>query len=134
MLENQLFSAGETVLIRFRLYSDELAKGWGWAIDNLRVQSLITGIDQILDESTVKVYPNPSFGNFTLEARFKEPVTSGQIRVTNLLGKILFSKSIVNGQTTIDENIDLSALPNGIYLVSIEAPQGRVVKKIMKSN
>jgi hypothetical protein len=32
------FSAGDEVVIRFRLYSDPLAAGWGWAIDNLKIQ------------------------------------------------------------------------------------------------
>lgn len=38
LLQNGLFTAGDTVLIRFKLYADQLAVGWGWAIDNLKVQ------------------------------------------------------------------------------------------------
>jgi hypothetical protein len=32
------FKAGDEVLIRFRLFIDPLANGWGWAIDNLKIQ------------------------------------------------------------------------------------------------
>lgn len=32
------FAAGDEVVIRFRLYSDPGAAGWGWAIDNLKIQ------------------------------------------------------------------------------------------------
>lgn len=32
------FSAGDEVVIRFHLFSDPFANGWGWAIDNLRIQ------------------------------------------------------------------------------------------------
>lgn len=32
------YSPGEEVAIRFRLFSDPHAAGWGWAIDNLRIQ------------------------------------------------------------------------------------------------
>ena len=32
------FAAGDVIVIRFRLYSDQLAAGWGWAIDNLKIQ------------------------------------------------------------------------------------------------
>lgn len=32
------FDAGEEILIRFRLFSDPFARGWGWAIDDLRIQ------------------------------------------------------------------------------------------------
>jgi hypothetical protein len=32
------FAAGDEVIIRFRLFADQLVHGWGWAIDNLRIQ------------------------------------------------------------------------------------------------
>ena len=32
------FSEGDEVVIRFRLFSDPFAAGWGWAIDNLKIQ------------------------------------------------------------------------------------------------
>jgi hypothetical protein len=32
------FAAGDEVVIRFRLFSDHGAAGWGWAIDNLKIQ------------------------------------------------------------------------------------------------
>ena len=38
MLENGNFSPGDEVLIRFRLFADAAAHGWGWAIDNLTIQ------------------------------------------------------------------------------------------------
>ncbi|MFZ6001154.1 MAG: T9SS type A sorting domain-containing protein, partial [Bacteroidota bacterium] len=34
----QKFAAGDEVAIRFRLFSDPFARGWGWAIDNLKIQ------------------------------------------------------------------------------------------------
>ena len=32
------FSAGDTILIRFRLFADESINGWGWSVDNLIIQ------------------------------------------------------------------------------------------------
>jgi hypothetical protein len=32
------YDAGDVVVLRFKLYSDQLATGWGWAIDNLKIQ------------------------------------------------------------------------------------------------
>jgi hypothetical protein len=40
------FKVGDEVVVRFRLHSDPLAVGWGWAIDNLKIQ---------IDESVPKV-------------------------------------------------------------------------------
>ncbi|MEQ8241068.1 MAG: T9SS type A sorting domain-containing protein, partial [Cyclobacteriaceae bacterium] len=33
-----VFNPNDTILIRFRLYSDQIVNGWGWAIDNLQIQ------------------------------------------------------------------------------------------------
>lgn len=34
----QKFNTNDEVVIRFRLFSDQLAVGWGWCIDNLKIQ------------------------------------------------------------------------------------------------
>ena len=38
MLTNKSFASGDVVVIRFRLFADQLVHGWGWAIDNLKIQ------------------------------------------------------------------------------------------------
>lgn len=38
MLAKGNFAANDEVVIRFRLFADELANGWGWSIDNLKIQ------------------------------------------------------------------------------------------------
>ncbi len=38
MLANGNFKAGDEMVIRFRLFADQLVHGWGWAIDNLKIQ------------------------------------------------------------------------------------------------
>jgi hypothetical protein len=38
MLANGNFVAGDEIVIRFRLFADQLVHGWGWAIDNLKIQ------------------------------------------------------------------------------------------------
>ena len=38
MTSNGNFKANDIVQIRFRLFADQAAHGWGWAIDNLKIQ------------------------------------------------------------------------------------------------
>ncbi|MEM9300125.1 MAG: T9SS type A sorting domain-containing protein [Bacteroidota bacterium] len=38
ILESGDFMDGDEVLVRFRLFADQAAHGWGWAIDNLAIQ------------------------------------------------------------------------------------------------
>src|SRR5690606_20432683 len=63
LLENGNFSPGDEVLIRFRLFADQLANGWGWAIDNLVIQEEdepVTGVpsDPV---RALHVYPVPAY-------------------------------------------------------------------------
>lgn len=39
------FKAGDVVLIRFRLHADVGAHGWGWSVDNLKIQEPIIPVD-----------------------------------------------------------------------------------------
>ena len=38
MISNGNFVANDEIVIRFRLLSDQLVHGWGWAIDNIKIQ------------------------------------------------------------------------------------------------
>ncbi|MEE9464669.1 MAG: hypothetical protein V3W14_03715, partial [Candidatus Neomarinimicrobiota bacterium] len=57
------FQAGTNVFIRFRLFADPGIEGWGWAIDNLQIQSgssSITGKNGAPDQFHLSQnYPNP---------------------------------------------------------------------------
>ena len=77
-------------------------------IDNFSVNALATGIKENAALNGVKLYPNPTKSNFTLEA--KEPVT---IKVYNVMGQIVFTSS-ENKTTT---NIDIDNQPSGVYVV-----------------
>ncbi|MBI5471905.1 MAG: T9SS type A sorting domain-containing protein [Ignavibacteriae bacterium] len=57
------FNAGENIFVRFRLYTDASATGWGWAIENLEIQQRITDAPEGNSVPTIfalaQNYPNP---------------------------------------------------------------------------
>src|SRR5690606_39739187 len=59
MLASGDFSEGDEVLIRFRLFADQLANGWGCAIDNLAIQPPVTSIEDP-NSHGMDVYPIPA--------------------------------------------------------------------------
>lgn len=59
VLDGDKLFVGDEILIRFRLFSDPYAYGWGWAIDNLKIQTEGLSNNFIKAGNTVKVYPNP---------------------------------------------------------------------------
>lgn len=68
-----------------------------------------------IDEATsaaFKVYPNPTEGMLTISVN--DNLDSPQVVVNDLSGKVLLTQTIAH-----QEQIDLSSLSNGIYMVSI---------------
>ena len=67
---------------------------------------------------TMKMYPNPTKGNITVEINAEFGDKTGKIVVSSLAGQSVFSKSIVNGKN----ELDLSKLSPDTYIVKISAP------------
>jgi len=67
---------------------------------------------------TMKMYPNPTKGNITVEINAEFGDKTGKIVVSSLAGQSVFSKSIVNGKN----ELDLSILSPDTYIVKISAP------------
>ncbi|HFC00317.1 MAG TPA: T9SS type A sorting domain-containing protein [Phaeodactylibacter sp.] len=64
--------------------------------------------------NAVKVFPNPSSGDITIELKF-QITEQAQLRLTDLTGKIVFEKNIQNASTTHHFN----HLPKGVYLLQV---------------
>ncbi len=128
------FETGDTIMIQFRIFSDELSNGWGWCIDNLSIQdpeTAVAGVD--FSPGEVLFYPNPVEDRVVFHGTFDEYV--GQLKLTlfSAFGQAVLQKQIgVNGND-VHETIDVSGLTSGIYFVSIGFENGqRISRKIMK--
>ena len=74
---------------------------------------IITGINSLEKaENLITIFPNPSDGKFTIDFANE---TIEQIKITDILGNIIFSQNKVN-QTTININ---HYLKSGTYLLTI---------------
>ncbi len=135
LLAEDEFNGGEEVLIRFRLYSDAFAYGWGWVIDNIRIQGDLsgTGNDLFVDHD-IRVFPNPVSGIVTLEGRLEQGIQGVNVIITDILGRELFSKEFRVTGETFQERIDLSGNDPGIYLITVSSGDKMALLKIIKSN
>ena len=114
------FVAGDTVLIRFRLFSDAVATGWGWAIDNLRIQDTPVAVEDFLNEQDLSIYPNPiGRESLRVKAQFKQAVNTVVLTVHNLLGQRVQRQHLAVNNRSLDESIDLQNLPKGVYLLTM---------------
>jgi hypothetical protein len=127
------FQAGDQVLIRFRLFSDETINGWGWAIDNLFIQDPITSAEQALTNN-LKIYPNP-ISNERLTIELENSTSTHLIEMMTLQGQKIHSAQVIPIDGTLLHQIDVSGLPHGMYLIILQSAGGeKVIRKIIKTN
>lgn len=129
------FSPGDVVSIRFRLFSDPAAVGWGWVIDNLSVQPdeapAPTGMQKISEVSSWKVYPNPAEGVVTLEINSSVPLQKAVLSVVDITGRRCLEKEVfLNGLNGRIE-LETKGLASGSYLLQINSSRGVLTKRLM---
>lgn len=131
MLTSGDFLGGDVVLIRFRLFADELTYGWGWAIDNLQVQvpppPPILATEQTT-EKVATIFPNPSPDEIKITASLLKP---GRVlmEVINSNGVRIMQSEYLTDISTFNQKIDVSEFTNGNYLVRLHTENGVIVKR-----
>ncbi len=132
LTDNTPFEAGDTVVFRFRLASDVAVTGWGWAIDNLSIQSITTDTEDILAEENVNIYPNP-FQNSIYIDGLETGGADLDVIVRDLSGKTVYRETrLANYDQRI--KIDLPNVASGVYLASITDNQTLTInQKIIKN-
>jgi hypothetical protein len=129
---------GDIAIFRFRLASDRSINGWGWAIDDLKIQdSQLFPEDETKEEivstQNFNVYPNPFAGSFYVDCTGTENVSTIDINVTDLTGKSIFRDVWMNPQYDSKKQINLNNLQAGIYLVNMVTDASQIItKKIVK--
>ncbi|MBK0404062.1 T9SS type A sorting domain-containing protein [Adhaeribacter sp. BT258] len=93
---------------------------------------LMNGVkNDMLEETLVKVYPNPFTDNVTVTLDAK-PVKNLNISVQNLLGQTLQEEKFKNVNASFRKTILLQNLPAGIYLLHLQADGKLMTRKIVK--
>ena len=90
--------------------------------------NVITGLNAISGNISLIIYPNPSNGKF--EIRADNPGGQFEIRITNLLGKIIFSDSH-DSSMNYRKSVDLSSIAKGIYYLRLNTASGSVTRQII---
>lgn len=95
----------------------------GVAIDNVSVD--IVTSSKTIGSGELSVYPNPATDHIFIESN-NELVK--EVLIKDMLGKTL---KVVNETTTIN-NIDISSLPVGTYLIEIETENTTYINQVVK--
>ena len=105
------------------MFSDPYAHGWGWAIDNLKIQGTVSTVeDERFAQTELKVYPNPVQDLLSIEINNLPPQTGEYvISVHDVLGREIRTIQGNTGQSLVREVVDISAAPNGLILINFRS-------------
>jgi len=118
-------SVGDEILIRFRMNSDPFANGWGWAIDNLKIQTSNVGSKLTKVSNTMKVYPNPiSEGYLTIESNSE---AAEEVTLLNLQGAVVYRKTLAKSE----KRIKLPEELKGFYMLMVKTENRTEQFKVM---
>lgn len=134
LLENGNFKANDTILIQFRLFSDPYANGWGWTIDNLRIQTPVSSQALVLSPGNILVYPNPFSNVLNVNVQAKNNIDELTLEIFSLYGQKVASAQKKNFFGEIKFEVNLSHLSIGMYLLIIRENGKQVFsKKIIRN-
>jgi len=130
MLANGNFKAGDTIQVRFRLFSDPYSHGWGWIVDNLKIQDTGTTINpMLLSSGEVVLYPNPASGKLNLHIQTNDNIHKLVLKGYNSLGEQVYNQSFQIESNLLESVIDVSKYVPGLYLFTVEPENGQVVTR-----
>jgi hypothetical protein len=94
--------------------------------DSVYIAGPTIGIGEDLSAS-FRLFPNPGSGRFTIEAQAKS-LQEMQVVIFDLQGRELYQSAL---QRTVDfrEEVDLSAYPDGTYMVQLRVDGAQVVRR-----
>ncbi len=87
----------------------------------------IVGIDKNYRWADISVSPNPTTGILNVKYSGYEPFAGANVKLYDLKGNTVWQMRWISG----DKQTDLSYLPKGIYVMTIEAGTKKEVKKIV---
>jgi hypothetical protein len=96
------------------------------------IEFTFVGIGENNSPYSLNIYPNPSNGQFSIEAELGGN-TDVILIVKDVLGRQLMQPERIEGASSFRRSFDISHLTNGVYYVQIVGGEGFTVKSIVKN-
>jgi len=94
------------------------------------IVSICTGIDKILQDNFITVYPNPNNGTFVIDIA-EGNMGSYVIEIRNALSQLIYTDKIQASVSSFRKNINMATESKGIYSLTIQSGQTKLVRKII---
>lgn len=122
---------GDTIMLRFSLFSGPALTDEGWFIDNVHFDNSVdVPENNIAIQNSISIYPNPTseyaFVEFTLN---KEALVS--VELLDLFGNRLLINDLGKvSQSAGNVKIDLNSIPSGTYYIRLNIANQKIIKAI----
>ena len=131
LLATDYFNDNDTIIIRFRLFSDPYWSGWGWAIDNLEIGPSVYAEQHNIIPEAIDIYPNPTTGLLNVQVQMVNETERLEISLHDLTGREIFAESYGSPGISFSQYFDLKDLPNGIYLMKFSSGGASIIRKVI---
>lgn len=124
-------NVGSQMLLRFRLYSDELSNGWGWVIDNLYIQKnapVILGNEEVRE---LHIYPVPVSDYLVIQAKVSSK-QNVKLSILSSDGKTVLAKEYNSNEDYLHYTWDIQDLPSGSYILQVKDKEKTMTKRFIK--
>ena len=110
--------------------------GAGYYFDDVLVRRATPGegVGEYGNGMEVKVFPNPTINNLTINisaGSITNEVGIKEVKIYNVLGEEVISQKF-ESQNSKEQTINVSALPQGMYILEANTGKGVIRKKIVK--
>lgn len=110
------------IRFRFTFTSDNIGDDRdGWMIDDFVFLCTGTSIEDQINGSTFRVFPNPATDAIFVET--DKPLHDIHLRLSDLCGHQVLTGNL--------PALDVSTLPKGMYLLEIDSSEGRYIKRVV---
>lgn len=128
---SNFFEIGDTVFLRFRLESDPFVEGWGWVVDNINIQDVVTSVNSGPKTTSLNLsaYPNPTSDFIQFKYSIPEKATV-EMEWFDQTGKRVRNVNLgtqLEGVYEYDTNI--KGMAPGVYFCKLKAGKTAQVLK-----
>lgn len=135
LLSSGVFSSGDEVLVRFKLFSNNDVNAWGWAIDNLEIQTeKIVAIEDEVDNLTFIAYPNPNnTDELHVKIETKAVISNLSLKIIGLNGQAVYEEVLESTASDNVKIIPIHGLAPGLYTIQALINNQLITKKLMRT-
>lgn len=118
---------GDTILLKFTFVSDSIADTLdGLAYDNFQFCDGVEGIEEILNDNLIVVYPNPTNDLLFINRRTQPQKES--VKIFNYTGQLIFDDENFKGKTIDTKKLNLV---DGFYFLRYTDTKSYAMKKFI---